>query len=252
MRIAAIRRSRSRIQSRTTTTRCVTSAWSACRRTMGRSAGAKLSPCGRRRPGPPRQSWTAWRLSDWPRSGRKRPALAIAQGARLVVRRGRHRLVRHRRPGHRHLGPQGQGSGLFGPRSAGRRREGSNPGHRLLPRVARRDTRAGRRDGRLGGGGLHGIKIGFGKRGDARLGYEHGRDVAFVSALRAALGPDKAIMIDIGNANRWDVSTAVARVRAMEQFDLAWIEEPLGPDDQLATPRFARRPRRGLPTASAN
>ena len=78
-----------------------------------------------------------------------------------------------------------------------------------------------------------GIKIGFGKRGDARLGYEHGRDVAFMSALRAALGPDKAIMIDIGNADRWDVSTAVARVRAMEQFDLAWIEEPLGPDDPL-------------------
>ena len=80
-------------------------------------------------------------------------------------------------------------------------------------------------------GGVHGIKVGFGKRGDARLGIEHGRDIAFVKALRSAIGPDKAIMIDIGNAIRWDVGTAVARTRAMEMHDIAWIEEPLGPDD---------------------
>lgn len=79
--------------------------------------------------------------------------------------------------------------------------------------------------------GLHGAKVGFGKRGNARLGYEHARDVAFVRAVREAIGPDRAIMIDIGNAIRWDVSMAVTRVRAMEEYNIAWIEEPLGHDD---------------------
>jgi L-alanine-DL-glutamate epimerase-like enolase superfamily enzyme len=79
--------------------------------------------------------------------------------------------------------------------------------------------------------GIHGIKVGFGKRGDARLGFEQARDVAFVQALRSTLGPDKTIMIDIGNAIRWDVGTAVARTHGMEPYDIAWIEEPLGPDD---------------------
>jgi L-alanine-DL-glutamate epimerase-like enolase superfamily enzyme len=82
-------------------------------------------------------------------------------------------------------------------------------------------------------GGLHGIKVGFGKRGEARLGYEHARDIAFVAALRQALGPDKQIMIDIGNAVRWDIGTAIKRVRAMEAYDIAWIEEPLGADDPI-------------------
>lgn len=75
---------------------------------------------------------------------------------------------------------------------------------------------------------LHGIKIGFGKRGDARLGFEHDRDVEFVRKLRDALGPRKQIMVDLGIANKWDVATAVRRTRAFEEFDLAWIEEPLG------------------------
>ena len=80
--------------------------------------------------------------------------------------------------------------------------------------------------------GLQGVKVGFGKRGDARLGLEHDRDLAFVQAVRQTIGPTKKIMIDIGNAVRWDVATAVARVRAMEDVaGIDWIEEPLGPDD---------------------
>jgi L-alanine-DL-glutamate epimerase-like enolase superfamily enzyme len=76
--------------------------------------------------------------------------------------------------------------------------------------------------------GLQGVKVGFGKRGDARLGFEHDRDVEYMRAMREGLGPDRAIMIDCGIAVQWDVPTAVKRVRAMEEYDLAWIEEPLG------------------------
>ena len=76
--------------------------------------------------------------------------------------------------------------------------------------------------------GLQGMKVGFGKRGNARLGYEHNRDVDYVRAMREALGPDKSIMIDLGYAIKWDVSTAVKRVQAFDEYDIAWIEEPLG------------------------
>jgi len=80
-------------------------------------------------------------------------------------------------------------------------------------------------------GGMQGIKVGFGKKGDAHLGFDHDRDVRFVRALRAAVGPDKRIMIDLGIKNFWDVPTAIRRARAFEEFDVHWLEEPLGDRD---------------------
>jgi L-alanine-DL-glutamate epimerase-like enolase superfamily enzyme len=76
--------------------------------------------------------------------------------------------------------------------------------------------------------GLQGMKVGFGKRGDARLGYEHDRDVEYVRAMREAIGDDKMLMIDCGIAVTWDVSTAIRRVQAFDEYNLTWIEEPLG------------------------
>jgi L-alanine-DL-glutamate epimerase-like enolase superfamily enzyme len=76
--------------------------------------------------------------------------------------------------------------------------------------------------------GLHGVKVGFGKRGDARLGYEHDRDVEYMRRMREGLGPTALIMIDCGWAVRWDVMTAIRRVQAFEEHGLHWIEEPLG------------------------
>jgi L-alanine-DL-glutamate epimerase-like enolase superfamily enzyme len=77
-------------------------------------------------------------------------------------------------------------------------------------------------------GGLQGVKTGFGKRGDARLGYEHERDVEYVRAMREGIGEDRMLMIDNGIAINWDVTDAVRRMRAMEEYDLTWVEEPLG------------------------
>ena len=76
--------------------------------------------------------------------------------------------------------------------------------------------------------GLQGMKVGFGKRGDARLGYEHDRDVQYVKAMREAIGDNKMLMLDMGISIKWDVSTAVKRVRAFEEYGIRWIEEPLG------------------------
>jgi L-alanine-DL-glutamate epimerase-like enolase superfamily enzyme len=75
--------------------------------------------------------------------------------------------------------------------------------------------------------GLQGVKVGFGKRGGARLGYEHNRDVEYVKRMRLGIG-DKMLMVDCGWAIKWDVMTAIRRVRAFEEWDLTWIEEPLG------------------------
>jgi hypothetical protein len=76
--------------------------------------------------------------------------------------------------------------------------------------------------------GLKGVKVGFGKRGNAHLGYEHDRDVAYMRAMREGLGPEAWLMIDCGWNVKWDVTTAVRRVQAFEAYDLNWIEEPLG------------------------
>ena len=76
--------------------------------------------------------------------------------------------------------------------------------------------------------GLQGMKVGFGKRGNARLGYEHDRDVEYVKTMRETIGPDRMLMIDLGWAIKWDVMTAVKRTQAFDEYDITWIEEPLG------------------------
>ena len=40
--------------------------------------------------------------------------------------------------------------------------------------------------------GLHGAKVGFGKRGEANLGFDHDRDVEFVRQVTASMGPARS------------------------------------------------------------
>lgn len=82
-------------------------------------------------------------------------------------------------------------------------------------------------------GQASGIKVGFGKRGDADLGRSHDRDVSFVRHLRAALGPDPMLMVDIGARIHWSLDEAISRTTAFEEHGLHWIEEPLGADDPV-------------------
>jgi L-alanine-DL-glutamate epimerase-like enolase superfamily enzyme len=79
--------------------------------------------------------------------------------------------------------------------------------------------------------GYRGVKIGMGKKGGTRLGYDLARDVEFVRLLREAVGPDAWIMMDRGQALTWDVAEAIRRTNAFEEHGLHWIEEPLEPDD---------------------
>jgi L-alanine-DL-glutamate epimerase-like enolase superfamily enzyme len=76
-----------------------------------------------------------------------------------------------------------------------------------------------------------GCKVGFGKHGEAALGFDHDRDVRFVQQLRAAVGDRPHIMIDLGHRVRWSVADAVRRVQAFERQHIHWVEEPLGADN---------------------
>lgn len=89
--------------------------------------------------------------------------------------------------------------------------------------------------------GFQGVKIGFGKRGEARLGYEFDRDVSFVRHLRDALGPSASIMIDRGQSLAWDLDHAVRLTNAMNEQKIRWIEEPFEPHEWNSYQSFRRR-----------
>src|SRR5690349_3170368 len=73
--------------------------------------------------------------------------------------------------------------------------------------------------------GFKAVKLGWGP-----LGQSEALDVALVEAARKAGGHDFDLMIDIGKG--WaSARQGIDRARRMEEFDLAWIEEPFWPDD---------------------
>lgn len=79
--------------------------------------------------------------------------------------------------------------------------------------------------------GFHGVKVGFGKRGDAHLGYEIDRDIEFARLYREAVGPEPWLMIDRGQSLHWDLDHAVRLTRGMEEHGLRWMEEPFEPHE---------------------
>ena len=88
--------------------------------------------------------------------------------------------------------------------------------------------------------GYTALKVGFGKRGEARLGVVPKRDVEFVRAAREAIGDDVDLMIDIGNGVRWDTSQAIRMAREFERFNIRWYEEPLHPTNHDGYKRLRR------------
>jgi L-fuconate dehydratase len=63
-------------------------------------------------------------------------------------------------------------------------------------------------------------------------------DVRRLGIARAAVGPDIAIAVDANQ--RWDVADAIAWIKELAPFDLAWVEEPTSPDDVLGHAAIAR------------
>ena len=54
-------------------------------------------------------------------------------------------------------------------------------------------------------------------------------DLERVRAVREAIGPNMALMVDVNCA--WSAETAIRMARLMEPFDVFWLEEPVTTDD---------------------
>jgi len=72
--------------------------------------------------------------------------------------------------------------------------------------------------------GFTGVKIGWGK-----LGSSMKNDIERVRKLRSAVGPDIAIMVDLGMPIPLD--SAIRLGQAYAEHDVFFLEEPLSPDD---------------------
>lgn len=62
-----------------------------------------------------------------------------------------------------------------------------------------------------------------------KVGRPLAEDLERLRAVREAIGPDCELMVDANMG--WDLGEAARRARAMEEFDLSWLEEPLEPED---------------------
>ncbi len=71
-------------------------------------------------------------------------------------------------------------------------------------------------------------------------------DIARVEAMRSFLGPDITLMVDANM--RWRVDTAIRAARALQPYDIYWLEEPTIPDDVNGHARIAKEG--GLPIAT--
>ena len=79
--------------------------------------------------------------------------------------------------------------------------------------------------------GYTAVKGGWGKRPEAAFGLDAKRDLALVSTIREAVGPGVDLVVDVGTHVKWTIAHAIKMTKAMERFDLFWIEEPLPQDD---------------------
>jgi L-fuconate dehydratase len=64
-----------------------------------------------------------------------------------------------------------------------------------------------------------------------KVGLDPVADARRCEVIREEIGWDRQLMIDANQA--WEVDEAIERIRALERFDLRWVEEPTSPDDVL-------------------
>ncbi len=86
----------------------------------------------------------------------------------------------------------------------------------------------------LVGQGYRAVKFGWGP-----MGQSEESDIAHVRAAREGLGSRAELMVDAGLC--WDTATAIRRARQFEEFNLAWLEEPLHPDNIDGYARLSAR-----------
>jgi D-galactarolactone cycloisomerase len=62
-----------------------------------------------------------------------------------------------------------------------------------------------------------------------KVGFGVAEDAAATRAVRAAIGPDVALMVDANHA--FDATAAIRLGRMIEPHDIGWFEEPVPPED---------------------
>lgn len=62
-----------------------------------------------------------------------------------------------------------------------------------------------------------------------KVGFGVAEDAALTRAVREAIGPDVALMVDANHA--YDAVAAIKLGRMIEPFDIGWFEEPVPPED---------------------
>ncbi|MEA2460373.1 MAG: o-succinylbenzoate synthase [Actinomycetota bacterium] len=70
----------------------------------------------------------------------------------------------------------------------------------------------------------------------AKVKVAEGDDYARVEAVRAALGPQGNIRIDVNAA--WDVDTAKDQIKRLDHFDLEYVEQPVRTLEEMAELRL--------------
>jgi len=88
--------------------------------------------------------------------------------------------------------------------------------------------------------GFTAVKVGFGKAGEANLGTDDKRDLAYVKAVREAVGDNVDFMVDLGKKSRWDSAHAIRMTREFERYNIRWIEDPIAPPSNLEAYRRLR------------
>ncbi|MET1018987.1 MAG: L-fuconate dehydratase [Microterricola sp.] len=71
-----------------------------------------------------------------------------------------------------------------------------------------------------------------------KVGADLDDDIRRLRIARETCGEGFPIAIDANQ--RWDVADAIAWVKALEKFDITWVEEPTSPDDVLGHAAIAR------------
>lgn len=88
--------------------------------------------------------------------------------------------------------------------------------------------------------GYRGLKIDPFGAGFYELGRaERNRAIELVEAIRAAVGDDVELMIEMHG--RFSPAMAISLARDLERFDPTWIEEPVPPDNLKALAKVAER-----------
>lgn len=91
------------------------------------------------------------------------------------------------------------------------------------------------------GQGYRMVKGGWGKNPEALFGQDRKRDIEVARCIRGVIGDETELVFDVmASLLRWDLSTAIERLRDLEPFCLTWIEEPLPPHDLKALAQLRR------------